>query len=93
MLKHVVLWKMAADSEEELAPFLAELSAMANRIPDISALSCGPLLDRSDFDAGLCVDLPDRAALDRYRDHAEHLPVVERLRAITTQILAADYEY
>jgi len=91
MLRHVVAWSMAAESRGELDEVLAELRALPEAIEEIEALSAGPLLNESDLDAVLCVDVADGESLERYRSHPAHQPVLERLRRVAERLVVADY--
>jgi hypothetical protein len=77
---------------EELDDLLADLRELPGKVEEIAALSAGRLLNESSLDAALCVDVSDADALQRYRDHPEHQPVVRRLREVALEIVVADYE-
>jgi hypothetical protein len=93
MLRHVVIWAMAEGHEDELDEVLRELRDLPGQIGEIEALSTGPLLNESAMDAVLCVDLADAGALERYRAHPAHQPVLNRLREVASELVAADYEF
>ncbi len=93
MLRHVVIWSMAEGHEGALDEVLRELRELPGQIEQIEALSAGALLNESDFEAVLCVDVADMDALESYRSHPAHQPVLSRLRATASELLAADYEY
>ncbi len=92
MLRHVVIWSMAAGHEGNLDSLLSDLSRLPEQIDEIVALSAGRLLNTSNHDGVLCVDLEDTAALERYRQHPAHQPVLTRMREEASEIVAADYE-
>jgi len=93
VLRHVVIWSMAEGHGGELDEVLRELRELPGQIEEIEALSAGPLLNESEFEAVLCVDVADADALESYRSHPAHQPVLSRLRATASDLLAADYEY
>lgn len=93
MIRHAVIWSMAPDKAAELEPLLDELRALPEAIGEIRALSLGPLLNDSRFDAALCVDVDDEAALERYRSHPAHQPSLARLRAVAAEIVVGDYRF
>jgi hypothetical protein len=93
MIRHVVVWSMQADAEGELDLLLAELRALPEEIEEIRALSVGPLLNESSFDAALCVDVDDAGALERYRSHPAHRPSLQHLRQVAGEIVVGDYEF
>ena len=93
MLRHVVIWSMAEGHEDELDDVLRELRELPGQIEEIAGLSAGRLLNDSELEAVLCVDLADADALQRYRSHPAHQPVLNRMRETTSQLIAADYEF
>jgi Stress responsive A/B Barrel Domain len=93
MLRHVVIWSMAEGHEEELDDVLRELRELPDQIEEIAGLSAGRLLNESESEAVLCVDVADDVALERYRAHPAHQPVLTRLRDTASELVAADYEY
>jgi Stress responsive A/B Barrel Domain len=90
-LRHVVVWSLGPGGEAELDGVLADLERLPGQIDEIASLSAGRLLNESSFDAVLCVDVADEAALDRYRAHPAHRPVLERLRGAAAEVVVADY--
>jgi hypothetical protein len=93
MVRHVVVWSMPEGDEGELDTILGELRGLPAAIGEIEALDCGRLFNESEFDAALCVDVEDRDALERYRAHPAHQPVLKRLRGTATSLVVADYEF
>ena len=94
MLTHIVIWKYRDDVEqfarEEHVNLLRNLK---NLIPEIQSLSVGPdtlFLPRS-YDTGLVALFEDRAALDTYTVHPEHVKVAEFGRSITQHIASVDF--
>jgi hypothetical protein len=92
MLRHVVIWSVSESHRDELDRILQELRELPERIEEIEGLSAGALLNESALDAALCVDLADADALERYRSHPAHQPVLARLRDAASQLIVADYE-
>ena len=93
MLRHVVIWSMAEGHQGELDEVLGELRELPGQIEEIEGLSAGPLLNESELEGVLCVDVADAEALERYRSHPAHQPVLDRLRATAAELVVADYEY
>jgi hypothetical protein len=91
MLRHVVVWSMTPGHDEELDGLLLDLAHLPEEIEEIVALSAGRLLNESDLDAVLCVDLADAESLERYRSHPAHQPVLAQLREMAARITVADY--
>ena len=93
MLRHVVIWSMKEEHTGELSRLLDAMDGLADQIDEVAALSTGRLLNESRHHAVLVVDLADDGALDRYRAHPEHQPVLEELRALADEIVVADYTF
>jgi len=95
MLTHIVVWKYRDDVE----PFAREehvklLRALASVIPEAQTLSVGfdtLFLPRS-YDTGLVATFADRAALDAYTVHPEHVKVAQFGRSISAHVASVDFE-
>jgi hypothetical protein len=94
MLTHIVIWKYRADVEQ----FAREehvnlLRSLKNIIPEVQSLSVGfdmLHLSRS-YDTGLVAVFADRAALDAYTIHPEHVKVAEFGRSISEHVASVDF--
>ena len=92
MIRHIVVFSVAAGQDEELAGLVDDLEALPGQIDVIEALAVGRPINDSPFDCALTVDLADEDALEAYRGHPAHQPVLERLRAIAADVVVADIE-
>jgi hypothetical protein len=90
MIRHIVVFKIADEHRGELAGLVEAIDALRGQIDEIRALACGPLLNDSEYHCALTVDVADDVALEAYRSHPAHVPVLESLRAISTGIVVAD---
>lgn len=94
MLTHIVCWKYKAEiSEEERAEHVERLKNLPNVIPNILSFSVGRdilHLERS-FDTGLVAVYPDRAALDFYTDHPDHIKVAAIGKMIAEKVVSVDF--
>lgn len=95
MLTHIVIWKYNSDVEEEVRQeHVRMLGALALIIPEVESLSVGfdvLKLARS-FDSGLVATFRDRAALDAYTVHPEHIKVAAFGKTISEQVASVDFE-
>jgi len=94
MLTHIVAWKYRPDVEqfarEEHVNLLRNLRDI---IPGAQSLSVGfdtLHLPRS-YDTGLVAVFADRAALDAYTVHPEHVKVAEFGRSISEHVVSVDF--
>ena len=94
MLTHIVMWKYLPETETEVREeHVRLLRSLAGLITEVKSLNVGLdllHLPRS-FDTGLVAMFEDRAALDRYTDHPEHVKVAEFGRSISAQVASVDF--
>src|SRR6266566_598290 len=95
MLTHIVVWKYRTDVELEIRKeHVALLRGLADIIPEVRSLSVGfdtLQLPRS-YDTGLVAVFRDRAALDCYTVHPEHVKVASFGRNISQHVASVDFE-
>jgi hypothetical protein len=91
-IRHIVVFSIAGGNEDELAGLVDDLEALPGRIDVIEALAVGRPLNETPFDCALTVDLADEDALEAYRGHPAHQPVLDRLRAVAGDVVVADIE-
>jgi hypothetical protein len=94
MLTHIVVWKYRADVEVKLRrEHIERLRRLPTVIDGILSFEVGVdvlHLPRS-YDTGLVAVFPDRAALDAYTVHPEHIIVVEFGRTISENVVSVDF--
>ena len=95
MLTHIVVWKYLSDIEPEVrAEHVRLLASLASVIEEVESLAVGSdvlKLPRS-FDTGLVATFRDRAALDAYTIHPEHIKVAAFGKTISEQVASVDFE-
>ncbi|MEW6730415.1 MAG: Dabb family protein [Acidobacteriota bacterium] len=95
MITHIVIWKYRRDVEQSLRnEHIARLRRLPTIITDIESFSVGSdilHLPRS-YDTGLVAFFRNRAALDAYTVHPEHVLVVDFGRNISEHIASVDFE-
>ncbi len=95
MLTHIVIWKYRGDVGSDVrAEHVALLRRLASVIPQVKSLAVGVdtlLLPRS-YDTGLVATFVDRAGLDAYTVHPEHIKVAEFGSTISQQVASVDFE-
>ena len=93
MLIHVVSFKYKADADAAARlAHVAKLKGLAS-LPGVAELKVGSDVVHSprSYDTGLLVKFQDRAALDVYAVHPQHLPVVQFGTSICEHIVAVDF--
>ena len=94
MLTHIVVWKYRADVEQDVRDeHLKRLRRLASIIPVVERLQVGAdvlRLPRS-YDTALVAIFRDRAALDAYTVHSEHILVADMGRNISEHVASVDF--
>jgi len=95
MLTHIVIWKYRLDVEPEVREeHVRLLRDLTKVIKEIESLSVGfdvLRLPRS-YDSGLVAIFKDRAALEAYTVHPEHVKAANFGRAISEHVASVDFE-
>ena len=95
MLTHIVIWKYRTNVDAEVRhEHVRLLRRLASVIKEIESLAVGfdvVRLPRS-FDTGLVAIFRDRAALDAYTIHPEHIKVAAFGTTISEQVASVDFE-
>jgi hypothetical protein len=99
MMKHIVFWTLKSESggltaQQNALEIKARLEALNGRIPGLLNLEVGIDSSRTDASADLAMscEFADRAALDAYRVHPEHLVVADFIGAARLTRTLVDYE-
>jgi hypothetical protein len=95
MLTHIVIWKYRPEVEPAIRDeHVALLRRLASVVPRIESLSVGfdLLRQQRSYDTGLVALFRDRAALDTYTVHPEHVKVAQFGREISEHVASVDFE-
>ncbi len=97
MIEHLVLFKFKESiTDSDLRQIISHLNNLKNSIDQINDLSVGKnFSDRSQgYQIGLRVQLNSHTDLEAYRNHKDHLKVVnEIIKPNVLATIVADYEY
>ncbi|CAB3763510.1 stress responsive protein [Burkholderia sp. MSh2] len=94
MIRHVVMWKVAGETDRERAAARTDVKAafesLRGRIPGMTHLEVGADFSAADYacDLILVAEFESRAALDAYATHPEH----ERVRDALTGLRIARHQ-
>ena len=93
MLTHIVSFKYKPDTPESAREDHRARLAGLKSLPGVLDLKVGADIVRSprSYDTGLLVVFPDRAALDAYQTHPEHVPVAQLGVSLSEHIVAVDF--
>jgi hypothetical protein len=95
MLTHIVIWKYKPEvGEEERGEHIAMLRRLPAIIPEVQSFAVGSdvlKLPRSSH-TGLVATFRDRAALEVYTVHPDHVAVADFGRTVSEQVASVDFE-
>jgi hypothetical protein len=95
MLTHIVIWKYKPEADEEQRrEHVALLKRLPGIIHEIQSFSVGfdvLRLPRS-YHTGLVAVFRDRAGLEAYTVHPDHIAVADFGRAISDHVASVDFE-
>jgi hypothetical protein len=98
VIRHLVLWQLAAETPDEKAAVVAELArrfgALVPLIDGTERLDIRADVGTTDgnWDVVLDADYRDAAALDSYQVHPAHQEVVAFVRSVVTARVCIDFE-
>ncbi len=95
MLTHIVVWKYRPDvAQATREEHVARLTSISGIVPGIESFSVGfdTLHLARSYDTGLVAVFRDRAALDAYTVHPEHVKVADFGRSISDHVASVDFE-
>lgn len=99
MINHVVLFKLKDYPAEEKRQIIDNLKSMLEglqeKIFEVKFIEVGVNkdLESKNFDIALISYFETEQDLDAYREHPEHLKVVERIKETTVERAAVDYHF
>jgi hypothetical protein len=95
MLTHIVVWKYKPEvGDEERREHVALLSRLPQIIPEVQSFAVGfdvLRLPRS-YHTGLVATFRDRAGLEAYTVHPDHVVVADFGRRISEHVASVDFE-
>lgn len=91
---HIALYQWKSDSRpEQIAQALAEVEALADKVPGIVEIAAGP--NTSSYSAGythvILVRGENQAAIDNYRAHPDHARVAKQIEAMEEHGIGVDF--
>jgi hypothetical protein len=95
MINHVVLMKFNSDADDANIQDLEQsLDQLPNTITEILVYEFGRDVVRSErsYDFALVSLFANLEALDRYRNHPDHLKVLEKIKNICDSVIVVDFE-
>ena len=94
MLTHIVIWKYRTEIDPATREdHVRRLQSLTHIVPEVRSLTVGfdtLKLPRS-YDTGLVATFDDRAGLDAYSVHPEHVEVANLGRSISEHVASVDF--
>lgn len=97
-IRHVVMWKLAAEDPAERSAQAAEvarrLNALDGVVPQLLSISAGAnsAYPDANWDVTLVADFASLAELERYQVHPAHEKAAEYIRSVVAGRAAVDFE-
>ena len=92
MIKHVVIWKFKENEEAAMRKFLDALESLRPIIPEIIEMETGVNFNpENDYDAILISKFESFEALERYKNHPEHIKASALCKEIRIDRKAIDF--
>ncbi len=94
MVKHIVMFKLAKNTPENLKSAANALNGMQGKIETLRFLEVGRNYSASErsYDLVLTTHFDDREGLETYADHKNHLPVIKIIQSLCSHSVVVDYE-
>ncbi len=98
MIKHIVMFRIKAPSEDEkrgsVALLKKKLEKLPALIPEIKSFEAGANISTSlnSFDLVLISEFRDNKELEIYRKHPEHQMIVDFIKTIKAETVVVDFE-
>jgi hypothetical protein len=97
MLRHIVMFKLKGTEEVEKKQHSQQLKSaiegLSGSIEQVKYMEVGVNINTnpSAYDLVLVSDFEDEEALNIYRDHPEHVKVIEIIQSIVASVHVVDY--
>ena len=99
MVKHIVMWNLREEAKgkskaENLLEMKSRLEALADKIETIRNLEVGLNFNEAQdaYDIVLYTEFEDKAGLDAYQKHPEHIMARDFIRSVRLEKRVVDYE-
>ena len=93
MVKHVVMFKLKDKTQKNIDFAVSILKDLNGRIETLRFLEIGLDFKESErsYDILLITHFENKAGLEAYASHPNHLPVIEKMRELCSSSVVVDY--
>ncbi|MFT4580108.1 MAG: hypothetical protein ACI8PD_002475 [Nitrospinales bacterium] len=94
MIKHIVMFKLAEKTTENMERAVDSLRSLEGKIETLLSIEIGTdfLESERSYDIVLTAHFKDQDGLNLYANHDNHLPVVKIMRSLCSSSVVVDYE-
>ncbi|MEK9629578.1 MAG: Dabb family protein [Nitrospinota bacterium] len=94
MVKHIVMFKLAEKTPENMESAVNSLQSLEGNIETLKSIEIGTdfLESERSYDIVLTALFENREGLKIYSGHENHLPVVKLMRSLCSSSIVVDYE-
>lgn len=99
MIKHIVLWTLkpvsfGRSAQENVLEIKSRLESLGGKMPGLTHIEVGIDFSRTDASADVAVycEFVDRAALDAYQVHPDHVAIAGFIGEVRETRIVIDYE-
>ncbi len=94
MVKHIVMFKLANKTPENLETLIQAIKGLEGKIETLRFLEVGTDFKESErsYDIVLTTHFDDKEGLETYSKHEEHLPVLALVRKLCSASIVVDYK-
>jgi len=94
MVKHIVMFKLAENTPENLESAVNALNGMKGNIETLRFLEVGINDSESErsYDLALTTHFDNKEGLEIYAGHKNHLPVIKIIQSLCSHSVVVDYE-
>ena len=97
MIKHIVMFQFhgVSNKNETLKQLKDQMEDLKNSIQEIAHLEAGINFSKRDaaYDLVLVSDFQSEEDLETYRQHPEHLKLIDELKKHNYEVAVVDYKY
>ena len=94
MVKHIVMFDFKDENREDNIREAKEmLEALLGKVPSLNSMEVGVNFSKESraMDLSIYTEFDDRAGLDAYAIHPEHLKVIKFIKTVVTSSKVSDY--
>ena len=94
MVKHIVMFDFKDENREDNIREAKEmLEALLGKVPSLNSMEVGVNFAKESraMDLSIYTEFDDRAGLDAYAIHPEHLKVIKFIKTVVTSSKVSDY--